>query len=51
MKNVAADEAEVALEVERREDLAGDDRRPEAGRIRIDCIDHEVRDGFARLVP
>ena len=51
MKNVAADEAEFALEVERREDLARDDRRLEAGRIRFDRVDHEVRDRLASLVP
>ena len=51
MKNVAADEAEVALEVERRQDLAGDDRCPEAGRVSLDRLDHQVGDRLARLVP
>ena len=51
MENVAADEAEFALEVEGREDLARDDRRLEARRIGFDRVDHEIGDRLARLVP
>ena len=51
MKNIAADKAELALEIERREDLARDDRRLEARRVRFDRVDHEVRDRLSRLVP
>ena len=51
MKDVAADKAEFAFEVEGREDLAGDDGNLEAGRVRLDRVDHEVGDRLARLVP
>ena len=51
MEDVAADEAEFALEVERREDLARDDRRLEVRRVSFDRVDHEVRDRLARLIP
>ena len=51
VKNVAADKAEVALEVERRQDLSGDDGRLEARRVSLDRVDHHVGDLFAGLVP
>jgi hypothetical protein len=51
MKNITANEAELALEIERREDLARNNRRFEARRIGFDRVDHEIGDRLARLVP
>src|SRR5271166_5256667 len=51
VKDVAADKPELALEVERRENLAGDDGRPKARRVTLHRVDHQVGDGLARLAP
>src|SRR5437868_5154169 len=51
MENVAADEAEAAFEIERRMDLATDDRLSEARCMVIDGRDDRVGGLFALLVP
>src|SRR3712207_8402069 len=47
VKDVAADEAKSALEVERAQDLAPEHARPETGRVALDGVDHQVRDFLA----
>src|SRR5579859_6113460 len=49
--DVAADEAELALQIERRVDLPRDHRRLEARRPALDGIDDEVRRLLAGIVP
>src|SRR5258705_6797239 len=51
MKNVAAEQAELALEIERRQDMAANHARREAWRILIHGRDHEIGDLFAMVVP
>src|SRR5215212_6032976 len=47
MENVAADQSEAALEVERRVDLPADHRLGEARRVAVDQSDDRVRRSFA----
>ena len=49
--DVAADQPEFALEVERRMDLPRDDRRLEIGRVPGDGLDDQVGGGFTLVVP
>src|SRR5713226_8672530 len=51
MKNIAAKEAELALQIERRQDLPPHDSRREAWRITIHRRDHEIGDLLAMVVP
>src|SRR5437868_2092924 len=51
MKDVAADEAEGAFEIERREDLPAKHRALEVRRVAVDRLDHQVGDGLAMLLP
>src|ERR1700738_3515868 len=51
MKNIAAEQAELALEIERRQNLPADHARREAWRIFIHGRDHEIGDLFAMVVP
>ena len=51
VEDVATDQPELAFEVERRVDLAGDDARLEVGRMLRDGIDDMVGDLFAHIVP
>ena len=44
MKDVAADEAEGAFEIERREDLPAEHRTLEVRRMAVDRLDHQVGD-------
>ncbi|CEG07277.1 hypothetical protein BN961_00664 [Afipia felis] len=51
MEDVAANQSELSLQVERGEDLAGDDAACEAGRIAVHGCDHQVGDLLAVIVP
>ncbi len=51
MENIAADQAEGALQVERAVDLTADHRRLEARRVFVERRDHEVRHFFTVVVP
>src|ERR1700731_2613189 len=51
MKDVAAEQAELALQIERRQDLPADHARRKARRILIHRRDHEVGDFVAMVVP
>src|SRR5215472_15762984 len=51
VEDVAAQEAEVALEVEGGEDLAGEDALPEVRGVAVDGVDDRVGGGFLRVVP
>src|SRR5216683_2990304 len=51
LKNVALREAEFALEIERGENLAGDDGFFDVGCVLGDGVDDGVAEGFALLVP
>ena len=51
MENIAADEAECPLKIERRKDLARQDRPLEIRRMIIDRLDHQIGDGFTVVVP
>src|SRR5262249_11105484 len=51
VEDVAADKAEGALEVERREDLPPDHRTAEVRRVAVDRVDHQVGDRLAVVVP
>src|SRR4029077_4736136 len=51
LKDVALGEAELALEVERRENLAADDNFFDVGGVLGDGVDDGVAEGFALLVP
>src|SRR4051794_33276853 len=51
VEDVAADEAKTPLEIERRVDLAADDRLGEARRMAFDRRDDRVRSGLAFLIP
>src|SRR5258705_2712397 len=51
MKNVAAKQAELALEIERRQDLAADHACREARRILIHRRNHKIGDLVAMVVP
>ncbi len=51
LKNVALREAELALEVERREHLAADDNFFDVGRMFGDGVDDGVAECFALIVP
>src|SRR5208282_2649727 len=47
VENIAAEEAELAFEIERAQHLATDDARGKAGRVALDRRDHQVGDGVA----
>ncbi len=49
--DVAADQAELPLQVQGREDHAPQDRRLEVRRPVVDCVDDQVGDLFAVFVP
>ncbi len=49
--DVAADQPELALQVERRMDLPGDDRPLEVGRVFRDRIDDQIGRRFALIIP
>src|SRR5262245_46968306 len=51
VKNVAADETEGTLEIERTEDLSRDHRFFEVRCIAVDGVDHQVGNLFAFVVP
>src|SRR5687768_14492980 len=51
VKDVAADQAEAALEVERRMDLPPEHRLGESRSVRLDGGDDRVRRGLALMVP
>jgi hypothetical protein len=51
VEDVAAHEAEGALQIERTHDLTAEDRRLEIRRIGVDRVDHEVGHRLAVLVP
>jgi len=51
VEDVAADQAECPLKIERGKDLARQDRAPEIRCMIIDRFDHEIGDGFAVVVP
>src|SRR4029077_15191718 len=51
MKNIAAEQAELALQIERREDLPPHDACRKSRRIAIHGRDHEVGDLVAMVVP
>ncbi len=51
MKDVAADQAEGAFEIERAHDLPRDHRTLEVRRIGIDRRDHQIGDLLAMIVP
>ena len=51
VENVAADQTETALQVERRMDLPGNDRFGEAWSMSINGCDNRVRRLFALVVP
>src|SRR5216683_621275 len=51
MKNIAAEQAELALEIERRQNLPADHACREARRIFIHGRDHEIGDLLAMVVP
>ncbi len=51
MEDIATDEAEFTLEIERSEHLAGDDRTAEIRRIRRHRVDHALGGFVPRFVP
>jgi len=51
VEDVAPDEAELALEIERRERHAADNRSLETRRVGIDRVDDEIGGRFAMIVP
>src|SRR6202166_5484689 len=51
MKNIPTEQAELPLQIERRENLPADHACREAGGIFVHGRDHEVGDLFAMLVP
>src|SRR5947199_3487891 len=51
VENIAADEPEGALEIERREYLPAEHRALEVRRIAVDRVDHQVGDRLAVIVP
>ena len=51
MENIAAEQTERSLKIERGKDLAGQDRAPEIRRMIIDRFDHEIGHGFTVVVP
>ena len=51
VKDVAADQAEGALEIERRHDLPAEHRAFEIRRMAVDRRDHQVGDRLAMVVP
>src|ERR1043166_5178921 len=51
VENVAADEAESALEIERRENLPAEHRPGKIRRVTVDRRDHQVGDLIAMVVP
>src|SRR5262249_25576676 len=51
VENIAADEPEGALEIERRENLPAEHVAGEIGRVAVDRGDHQVGDPFAMIVP
>src|SRR5437764_8519357 len=51
MEDVAADEAEGAFQVERRENLTAKHRAFEVRRIAVDRVDHQVGDRLAMFIP
>src|SRR6202140_5736890 len=51
VEDIAPDQSELALEVERRQCVPGDDARGKIGRVTIDGSDHQRFDRFFRGVP
>ena len=51
VENIAADEAECSLKIERGKNLARQHRAPEIRRMIIDRFDHEIGDGFTVVIP
>src|SRR4029079_4398139 len=51
VEDIAADQAEIAFEIERALDLPAEHRRLEARRETVDRRDHEVGDFLAVVVP
>ena len=51
MEDVATDEAELSLEIERRMDLPRDHARLEIGCMVVDCLDDQLGDLFTAIVP
>src|SRR5688572_3643977 len=51
VEDVAADQAERSLEVERAVDLPSEHRGFEVRRVLVDRLDHQIRDGFAMRIP
>src|SRR5690349_22470621 len=51
VKDVAADEAELTLEIQWRQRAPAEDTRAESGREPLDGVDHEIGDFLARVVP
>ena len=51
MEDVAIGQAKDSLQIEWGETLPGDYACIESGRIGLHCVDHQVGDGFAMLIP
>ncbi len=51
MKNVAAEQPKLTLQVERRQHLTADHARRKTRRVFIHCRDHEIGDLVAVIVP
>ena len=51
MENIAANEAEYLLQVERTEDLPVDDAALEPRRVAVDGVDHQVGNRLAAVIP
>src|SRR5258706_5488419 len=51
MKNIAAEQAELTLQIERRENLPADDACRKTRRVTIHGRDHEIGDLVAMVVP
>ncbi len=51
MKNIAAEQAELALQIERRQNLPPHDGCGEARRVLVHRRDHEIGDFIAMIVP
>ena len=51
MEDIAAGQAERALQIQRRQRLIAQHAAPEVRRPRVDGVDHQIRDGLAVRVP